>query len=128
VAGDHDYRGIRIDALEPGESLQSVDARQPDIEEHARVETLIERTQALFTGGDGSDAEAFVLEDAAQGLADAGLVIDYENRCRHWILSSLRSFFAFFASLREEYPAISLPPKLLAQRRKDAKKDRKEEA
>ena len=83
VARDHDDTDFGGDPLEPGQGLKAVDPRKPDIEENTTEEPFFTETQTVLSAGDRVDAEAFVLEDTRQRLANAGFVINNQNRVGH---------------------------------------------
>ncbi len=78
--------------------------------------------QGSRVAGEGAQPER--LQGAAR---EGGRQARHSAGSRIVSLSSLRFFFCVFASLREEYPGQASCEILLTQRRKDAKKNRKEE-
>src|SRR5262245_15926935 len=79
VARDHHDAGVGVVGLQSREGFEAVNARQPDVEQHADVKPLLEGSQALFAATRRGDLEAFVFEHAGERLANAGFVINYEN-------------------------------------------------
>ena len=79
AAGDHDDVGMWRFFAQPTQGFQTIDARQPDVEENNIIGVLRDFLQATFTTRDRFRGEAFVFEDAFQRLPDAGLVIDNED-------------------------------------------------
>ena len=61
--------------------FQAVDSGQPDIEQDQVEAAFAEQFDAVFTARADADFVALVFEDAAQGLPDAGFVIDDEDVC-----------------------------------------------
>src|SRR5919205_994886 len=76
---DHDSR-IRSGGAELSQCLESIDAGKPNVEQDATVSALAERFQTLLTGGDGVSVEALVFHHRTQRVANAALVVNYENR------------------------------------------------
>ena len=79
MARDHHDAGVGIVGLQPRESFEPVNARQPDVEQHAGVEPLLEGLQAFFAARRGRDREAFVFEHPGERLANAGFVVNYKD-------------------------------------------------
>jgi hypothetical protein len=59
--------------------LEAIDAGQPHVEQDAAVGAAAERFQTFFSGGDGIGDEALVFHHGAQRVANAALVVNYEN-------------------------------------------------
>ena len=108
VARDHQHRQRRIAALDLLEQLNPVEPRalQPHVEQDHRRAPLLDRFERRIAVGRGADRIAFVLEHAADELADVGFIVDDQNFKRHQSSSSLAASSSVGA-----HPRCS-PPKL----------------
>jgi hypothetical protein len=61
------------------ERFQSINARQPDVEDDQFEDRACEQIEACLAVLDCLDVEAFILENPAEGLPDTGLVVDNED-------------------------------------------------
>jgi len=59
--------------------FKSIDAGKPNVKQDATVRALSECFQTLLTSGDGVGSEALVFHHRAQRVANAALVVNYEN-------------------------------------------------
>ena len=81
VAGDDHHLGALGQGhfLNARQHLHAVQAGQPDVQQHQLEGASGEQRQAGFAVLGGIHRIAFVLQHAAEGLADAGLVIHHQN-------------------------------------------------
>ena len=61
------------------EDFEAVDAGEPDVEQDDVEGGFAEQIETVFAARAGGGFVAFVLEDAAEGFADAGFVVDDED-------------------------------------------------
>ena len=54
---------------------------QPDVEQDQVEAGLAQQFEAVFAAGAGADFVALVFENALQGFADTGFVVDNEDVC-----------------------------------------------
>ena len=76
VAGDHHDRALGPLELDPLERHEAVHSGKPDVEQDALGAMAFERDETRLATRRHLDVEAFVFEDAAKRLADAGFVVD----------------------------------------------------
>src|SRR5256885_9676119 len=76
VPGDHHDERVGAEALDLGKRLEAVHALHPDVEEGEVGRLVGDDPERVRTAADGGDAVALVLQDAAQGRLDRGLVVD----------------------------------------------------
>jgi hypothetical protein len=60
--------------------LEPINTRQPDIEQNATISTPPERFETLLTRPDRIGDETLVFHHRTQRVANATLVVNYENR------------------------------------------------
>ena len=79
VAGDHDdFRRI-VELANLLQRLEAVDAGQPDIEQHHVKCSLAQQVEAGFATLDRGCGVAFVGQNAGQGVANSGFVINDQD-------------------------------------------------
>ena len=83
VTGDHHDHGNGFAVVEAFKSGEAVDAGKPDIEKNQIERAAIDGGETFFAGSDGFHFVTFLAEKGAEGLADAGFVVNDENGCRH---------------------------------------------
>ena len=90
VAGDHHHHGPfgEGDLLDARQHFHAVHAGQPDIQQHQFEAAARQRRETRLAAFDGFHHVTFVLEYAAQGLADAGLVIHHQDPPRLHIFTT----------------------------------------
>ena len=77
---DHHHGALRErDLLDARQHLHAVDARQPDIQEHQLEFAAGQGRQARFAALHGRDGVGFILQHAAQGLADVRFVVHHQD-------------------------------------------------
>ena len=81
VARNHDDHGpVRLrNLLNPVQRFQTIDAGQPDIQNHQFEDGAGEEIETGFAVLHGFDLKTFVFQDAAQGLPNARLVVDDQD-------------------------------------------------
>ena len=85
VAGDHHHRQIGIVLLDLLQQLQAVElgALQPDVEEHQMRPAIGNLRQRRIAVARGPGAEALVVQNARNEIANIGFVIDNQNVTCH---------------------------------------------
>jgi hypothetical protein len=81
VARNHHHLRVDLHLAQPPERDETVDAGQPHVEHHQVEDVAHDPVEAVFAALDGIDVVSFVAQHAAQGAADARLVVDDQNRC-----------------------------------------------
>ena len=79
MAGDHDDFGRILHFAYFLQDFETVDAGEPDVEENEVEGAFAELVETIFAAGTDADLVILVFEDAAQGFADAGFVVDDED-------------------------------------------------
>jgi hypothetical protein len=79
MARDHHDACVGVICLQPREGFEAVDARQPDVKQHAGVKPPLKGPQAFLAARRRRDREAFVFEHSGERLANAGFVVNYED-------------------------------------------------
>ena len=82
---DHDRLRGQVGVADALQRFQSVDAGQPDVEQHHGIHRGREHFQAALPAFGDCDRVAFVLEHAGERLADAGFVVHDQDAagCAH---------------------------------------------
>ena len=83
VAADHDHRQVGEALADDAQPLQAVHTGQPDVEQDQVHILLVEQLQPLLGRTGGQRGEALVAENAREGLADGGFVVDDEDGIGH---------------------------------------------
>jgi hypothetical protein len=83
VAGDHHDDGVRVELLELAQRVEPVEARHLDVHEHeVRPEPLV-LGEPLGRARRGAHVIPFVLQQLAERVAHAGLVVDDQDAAGH---------------------------------------------
>ena len=83
VAGGHHHDGDVAGAADRAAQLESVDARQHDVDQHDVGLSACEQLDRLLTALCLVDGPTLVLERELDGRADAFVVLDGKDSCAH---------------------------------------------
>ncbi len=83
VGGDHDHRQQRLPPFEFAEHLQTIEARQVDVQEHQVRRLRGRQLEGGFAIRGGGNFKALILQDARHHPEDLGLVVNYQQVSRH---------------------------------------------
>ena len=83
VGGDHDHRQQRLPPLEFAEHLQTIEARQVDVQQHQVRRLRGRQFEGGFAIRGGGNFKALILQDARHHPEDLGLVVNYQQVSRH---------------------------------------------
>ena len=80
VAGDHDDFGRIVELANSLQSFEAVDAGQPDIEQDHVERGFAQQVEAGLAASDRGSGVAFVGQNAGEGVANSGFVVN-DERC-----------------------------------------------
>ena len=81
VARDHDDLRWILKLADPLQHFQPIDSGQPHIQQDQVEAAFAQQLQTVFAARADAGFVSFVLENAAQGFADTGFVIDDQDVC-----------------------------------------------
>src|SRR5690606_36902338 len=79
LRGHEDHRHVRIARARRRENLEAGDAGHPHVREHHVRRALLDLLEPLATAQSGTNLEALLPEEDAEGLEDPGFVVDHED-------------------------------------------------
>src|ERR1035441_5135062 len=88
MAGDHDDFGRIVEHADFFENFKTVDSGEPDIEQNYVEAGLTKQIKTVFPARADAGLVAFVLENALEGFADRGFVVDDEDMRHCLVLGS----------------------------------------